>query len=120
VKRLLAENRVKAGEGPSGLARPTDEKAKYDKLFSDAGTAALLDGSFAPADKEGEKLKKKIAGKAPIALRLANELMGKAAGLDIEDGVEAELASLPTIFATEDARAGLGSVGKGRAEFRGR
>lgn len=121
ARRLLAEKRVKAGEGPAGIAKPTGERAKYEGLFDDAGTAALLDGTFAPADKEGEKLKKKIAGKAPIALRLANELMGKAAaGLPIAEGVEAELASLPTIFATEDARAGLGSVGKGRAEFRGR
>ena len=121
VKRLLAEGRVKAGEGPCGLAQPTGEKAKLEALFGDAGTAALLDGSFAPADKDGEKLKKKIAGKAPIALKLANELMTKAAaGLPIDQGVEAELGSLPTIFATEDARAGLGSVGKGRPEFKGR
>ncbi|MDD5306114.1 MAG: 3-hydroxyacyl-CoA dehydrogenase NAD-binding domain-containing protein [Deltaproteobacteria bacterium] len=120
VKQLLAEKRVKAGPGPSGLAKPTADKARYEKIFTDAGTAALMDGSFAPADKEGEKLKKKIAGKAPIALRMANELMQKALSLPVEKGVEEELASLPRIFSTEDARAGLGSVGKGRPEFKGR
>ena len=64
--------------------------------------------------------KKKIARKAPIALAMADELMRRAREVPVERGVELELEGLPRIFSTEDARAGLGSVGKGRAEFKGR
>jgi hypothetical protein len=46
--------------------------------------------------------------------------MDEAPAAPIEQGVEMELSSLPEIFATADARTGLGSVGRGRPSFEGR
>ncbi len=120
VKNLLAEGMVKAGQGAGELAQATDARDKLDALFCDENTAKLLDGSFEPVDKDGEKTKKKMSFKAPVAMRISHELMNQALELPIEEGAEKELASLPTIFATADAREGLGSVGKGRPKFQGK
>ncbi|MCP4604100.1 MAG: 3-hydroxyacyl-CoA dehydrogenase/enoyl-CoA hydratase family protein [Proteobacteria bacterium] len=120
VKELLKEGLVQAGLGAGNLAQPTEARAKYEELFSDENTAALLGGTFTPIDKDGEKAKKKIGSKAPIAMKMAEELMGQASELPIEEGIEKELAALSQVFSTEDARTGLGSVGKGRPEFKGK
>ena len=58
--------------------------------------------------------------KAPIAMRMASGLIDRALDTPIEQGVDLELAGLPEIFSTRDARTGLGSVGKGRPTFEGR
>jgi enoyl-CoA hydratase/3-hydroxyacyl-CoA dehydrogenase len=120
VKSLIAEGAVKAGPGAGDLAQPGDAKVECESLFSDENTAKLLDGTFEPTDKEGEKVKKKLGFKAPIAVRLADELMNQSLSLPIEEGIEKELAYLPKIFSTEDAREGLLSVGKGRPTFKGK
>ena len=63
-------------------------------------------------------VKKKMSFKAPIAMRLADELMNLSVSLPIEEGIEKELSYLPTIFSTEDAKEGLLSVGGGRPSFK--
>lgn len=111
VKELLSKGLVKAGEGAGDLAAPNpQETAKYEALFTDENTQRLLDGSFSPVDELGEKVKAKISTKAPIALKIASELMSKAAELPIDEGVEAELSHLPEVFSSKDGRAGLVSV----------
>ena len=53
------------------------------------------------------KTAKIIARKAPIALRMANELMDAQSKVSIKDAVELELSRLFEIFSTKDALAGL-------------
>jgi enoyl-CoA hydratase/3-hydroxyacyl-CoA dehydrogenase len=119
VLELLDSGVVKAFDGDSGLARPNDAKRKAQALFTAENTAALLAGTFEPMDDYSAKVSKKIATKAPVALRLADELMSQALGTPMKEGIALELAALPKIFKTKDARLGLGSVGKGRPEFKG-
>lgn len=61
-----------------------------------------------------------IAGKAPLALKLANPIMGEGFELPLAEAVNLELAHLNEIFSTEDALTGLSSVGKGSPSFKGR
>ena len=61
-----------------------------------------------------------IAGKAPLALRLANQIIDTGYEMSLEDGLKQELAHLNEIFSTADALTGLTSVGKGRPAFEGR
>jgi len=120
VQQLLAEGAVAAGEGAGALAAPGEAKAYYEAIFTDENTAALLDGSFdAGDDKALAKIQKKCAAKAPIAMRIASELIDQAVAATIDKGVELELSRLTEIFSTADARTGLESVGKGRPEFKG-
>ena len=60
-----------------------------------------------------------IGFKAPIALKLSNEIMDQQVGKSIEDAVEIELGRLNDIFSTADALEGLSSVGRRRPEFKG-
>ncbi len=122
VKSMLAEGAIEAGEGAGKLAEPSAETTgKYEAIFSDEGTAKLFDGTFAAADKDGEKIAKKFGSKAPVAMQMAHEFMNKAAQMPIADGVEMELGGLPKIFSTEDARTGLSSVGgRERPVFKGK
>ena len=48
-----------------------------------------------------------IAAKAPIALRIANELIDAQRSISIADSIELELGRLVEVFSTKDALAGL-------------
>jgi enoyl-CoA hydratase/3-hydroxyacyl-CoA dehydrogenase len=64
---------------------------------------------------------KRVAVRAPLALRLAERLIdeGLAAG-DIERGLRMEIDHLVEIFSTADALEGLSSLGRKRPAFQGR
>ncbi len=65
------------------------------------------------------KLVKIVGYKAPIALKLASEIIDAQQGKSIPEAVEIELGHLPEIFATADALEGLSSLGRKRPEFKG-
>jgi enoyl-CoA hydratase/3-hydroxyacyl-CoA dehydrogenase len=62
---------------------------------------------------------KRVGFKAPIALRIASQLIDEGAGKPIEQGVAMELAHLEEIFSTTDAYEGLSTLGKRRPVFKG-
>ena len=64
------------------------------------------------------KVVKFIGYKAPIALKIANEIIDRQAAMSMEDAIELELDRLKDIFSTADALYGLSNVGK-RIEFKG-
>lgn len=63
----------------------------------------------------------KVLGyKAPVALRMANEIMDRQSNLSIREGVELELSRLREIFSTADALEGLSSsLERRRPSFKG-
>ena len=63
-----------------------------------------------PESLTGLKLLKKIAFKAPLAIRLTEELTGIAAEGDLGAGLDAELAHLEEIFGSKDALEGLSAL----------
>lgn len=75
------------------------------------------------ADTHGDeslgKAMKRVASKAPIALRLAGKLIETGAPLPLEEGLAMELAHLEEIFSTKDAYEGLSTLGKKTPEFQG-
>ena len=70
-------------------------------------------------DAVAGKAVKIIGFKAPIALKMANEIIDSQAAQTIAEGVETELGRLSEIFATDDALEGLASAGRKRPEFKG-
>ena len=66
------------------------------------------------------KAAKMIGTKAPVALRLANQIIDEGYELPLTEAVKKELAHLEEIFSTADALTGLKSVGKGRPTFEGK
>jgi enoyl-CoA hydratase/3-hydroxyacyl-CoA dehydrogenase len=57
--------------------------------------------------------------KAPLALKMGNEIIDQQAGKSMEEAVDIELERLNDIFSTADALEGLSSLGRKRPEFKG-
>ncbi|CAB1065175.1 3-hydroxybutyryl-CoA dehydrogenase (EC [Olavius sp. associated proteobacterium Delta 1] len=64
------------------------------------------------------RIAKFIGYKAPIALKIANEIIDRQADMSMQDAIELELDRLKDIFSTEDALLGLSNIGR-RVEFKG-
>ena len=62
---------------------------------------------------------RKLGSKAPVALRIASELIDRSAGLPVEEGVRLELDRLEEVFSTADAYEGLSSLGRRPPAFKG-
>jgi enoyl-CoA hydratase / 3-hydroxyacyl-CoA dehydrogenase len=61
---------------------------------------------------------RRIAGQAPLAVGAIKEVSGQA---DLDEGIEAEKAAFAAIFASDDAREGIGAfLGKRQPTWRGR
>ena len=65
------------------------------------------------------KLTKLVGFKAPLALKIGNEIIDQQAGKSMQEAVEIELDRLNEIFSTADALEGLSSLGRRRPEFKG-
>jgi len=57
--------------------------------------------------EEAQKLARKIAGQAPVAVRLAKDAVLKAQDLTIEEGLDYERRLFYLLFATEDQKEGM-------------
>ncbi len=71
------------------------------------------------ADDLAAKTAKIVGFKAPLALKVANEIIDQQMGKSMNDAVEIELGRLQEIFSTADALEGLSSLGRKRPEFKG-
>ncbi len=68
-----------------------------------------------------QQLAREIAGKAPIAARLAKESVNKAYETTLNEGLAAERKNFYFLFATEDQKEGMRAfLEKRRAQFKGR
>lgn len=101
--------------------RPASQlPAKWGGLaqwFAQHKLEELLNREF--AEEWQQKTQKKLRSKAPIALKLAMQLIDETAGVGIKEANELELQHLPDVFGSADALTGLKSIGKYRPEFKG-
>jgi enoyl-CoA hydratase/3-hydroxyacyl-CoA dehydrogenase len=91
-------------------------------LFNGDNVEKFLSGKIPEnCDPElAQKTAKLIGYKAPIALKIANEIVDEQEGKTTAEAVEIELGRLAEIFSTEDALEGLSSLGRKRPEYKGR
>ena len=71
------------------------------------------------SDELAARTAKVIGFKAPLALKISNEIIDRQAGKTIEEAMEIELGCLNEIFSTADALEGLSSLGRKRPEYKG-
>ncbi|MDA0713463.1 MAG: 3-hydroxyacyl-CoA dehydrogenase/enoyl-CoA hydratase family protein [bacterium] len=64
-------------------------------------------------------VEKKLQFKAPLALKIADDLIIKSLNMPLKNGLDKELLSLEFIFQTKDALIGLESIGKSKPVFFG-
>jgi len=106
------------GEKPVPPSQPKELEGKwkaYSELYSKNNFKQIISGDYSNGFIEKEevsKLGKTMSYKAPIAMKIAEELVEQARG------PQSELEKLTTIFSTSDALLGLTSIGK-KVEYRG-
>jgi enoyl-CoA hydratase/3-hydroxyacyl-CoA dehydrogenase len=102
---------------PKEPGKISDIKWKaVEDFFNKNSIARIMKGDYTESQlprEEIDKLRKKIQHKAPIALKIAENLINEAGG------ISAELEEISKVFSTEDALLGLSSIGK-RVEFKGK
>jgi len=111
-----------AGKPDKFRTRDIPEKFRaFAALFGPGSVATTLSGKI-PAGANAElagKVVKTLGYKAPLALRIADEIVDQQAPLPMRAAVEIELGRLQDIFSTADALEGLSSAGRRRPEFKG-
>ncbi len=123
VDRAEVDGRVRElalSVGPqSREVKPVPESFQsIAKFFGDNSMETIRKGEAdAGGDPRLEKLAKKVSFKAPIALRITEELIEKGEEAGLDAGLALELENLDRIFRSKDALTGLTSLGRGRPEF---
>jgi enoyl-CoA hydratase/3-hydroxyacyl-CoA dehydrogenase len=117
IKDLCAEGKPQK-YGPKAIP---EKYAPLAAACSPENIGRLFSGQ--PPEGVAEDLAAKTARvigfKAPIALKIGNEIIDQQVGKSIEEAIEIELGRLNDIFSTADALEGLSSLGRKRPEFKG-
>ena len=109
-------------------ATPTDGEspiATFAELFySDENMEVLLAGGcpeeFDAEDKNVARQLKSLGRAAPVAVRLASELLDESESINLDEGLAGELDRLHEIFGSDDALEGLSALIEGRRpEYKG-
>lgn len=114
-----------ASAGRFDKYRKRDLPARFKEMAS-ACSAENIDRLLAGEAPSGvsEALASRIAKtckfKAPLALKIANEIIDAQVGLSMKDAVALELGRLAEMFSTADALEGLSTAGRKRPEFKGK
>jgi len=90
------------------------------RVCSSENVARLLAGEQPEdiPDDLAAKTAKIIGYKAPLALKLADEIIDQQVGKSISEAVEIELERAKDIFSTADALEGLSSLGRKKPEYK--
>ncbi len=105
--------------------KPIGELRGAGKEFDDIKAAfsgshpAILEETF-KGSPEVLALRETIRRKAPVAVRMALDLIERNKNLSDTAAYANELAGIPEIFSTDDALTGLTSIGRSRPSFKGR
>lgn len=130
VHRLVAPAEVDAaikevaGEGKPDKYRRREIPAKFKPLAA-MGSAENVAHLLAGRPPEGveqalaAKTAKIVGYKAPLALKIADDIIDRQIDKPMAEAVEIELKRLQEIFSTADALEGLTSMGRKRPEYRG-
>jgi enoyl-CoA hydratase/3-hydroxyacyl-CoA dehydrogenase len=117
------KNIVAKGEEDKYAAR--EIPASYDeikKLFSDDNIDALLAGKAVDGVDEAltAKMQKIISKKAPLSIKVANELIDAQSKVSIDEAIELELGRLVEMFSSQDALKALSAKPGTQVEFEGK
>lgn len=94
---------------------------KIKSLFADANIDDCLAGKYLDSgDPLTAKIAKMIKSKAPLALKVCNQIMDAGFEKPIKEGLQEELAHNIEIFSTQDALTGLTNVGAKDVSFEGK
>jgi enoyl-CoA hydratase/3-hydroxyacyl-CoA dehydrogenase len=117
IRNLIGE-----GKPDKYRRRPIPERfTLWQSLFGAENTASLLAAKIPSGVDEAvaAKILKTLGNKAPLALKMVNQIIDRQAISSRDEGIEIELDNLKVIFATADALEGLSSLGRKKPEYKG-
>jgi enoyl-CoA hydratase/3-hydroxyacyl-CoA dehydrogenase len=118
IEALVKEKRLTPNKGDRILS---SDWQKLKDSFLDEKIDGWLNQSYLDDDDPLlAKTARIVAAKAPIALRMANEIVDVGYEKPLKEGVKEELLRLKEIFTTKDALTGLTNVGRKDIKFEGR
>jgi enoyl-CoA hydratase / 3-hydroxyacyl-CoA dehydrogenase len=110
--------------GPVTTRRPATVPPQFQPLArffeSNDVESIRLGRADAGGDARVTEAMGRLVSKAPLALRIASDLIDHSTTTSIEEGLGQELAKVEEIFATKDALLGLSSLGGRPPVFEGR
>jgi enoyl-CoA hydratase/3-hydroxyacyl-CoA dehydrogenase len=130
VNRLVAPADVEAAirelaeTGPPEKYRRREMPRKFEPLAA-MGTAENASRLLAGRSPEGvdpglaAKTLKVVGYKAPLALKVANDIIDRQVGQPMDAAIEIELERLQEIFSTADALEGLSAMGRRKPQYKG-
>jgi len=119
ILSLAKEGKMAPDKGKATEELPPDWQ-KLKDLFSDKNIETWLSSKYLDNDDPlVAKTAEMIASKAPIALKLANQIVDTGYDKPLKEGIKEELVHLNEIFSTKDALIGLTSIGK-KPKFEGK
>jgi enoyl-CoA hydratase / 3-hydroxyacyl-CoA dehydrogenase len=104
-------------------SRPIPDRfTELAQICANGNAQAILAGKKPTGVSEtlAEKTLKTLARKAPLALKMADELIDAQQKVSIPEAIELELNELHYIFSTQDALVGLMSAGKAPPQYAGK
>jgi enoyl-CoA hydratase/carnithine racemase len=108
IARALKTDKVQTAAELSSLDEPTREVAQW---LAETSSDDLLKGQATEPDSaKALKILKKVSFKAPLAIGMVEELTAIASEKDLDEGLNAELAKLKSIFGSSDALEGLSAL----------
>ncbi len=122
MKETILKLVLKEEQKKEVLFLPPEGFKDIDTFFSQINYQDLIDKNI-PADVDAffaKNILKSIGQKAPVALKLANDIIDMQVGKSNKDAIEIELSHLEEIFSTEDALEGLCSAGKRKPKYIGK
>lgn len=117
------ENLISKGRPDKYKKREIPARFRETALLCSPGNVAKLLSGKQPEAVNGElaaKILKIVGYKAPLALKISNEIIDQQAGKPVAGAIEIELSRLQESFSTGDALEGLSSLGRKRPEFKGK
>ena len=115
----LASQGKPSNKYPGSPAHPDSAVASFaTSFYSDDNMVTIMAGTcpdgFDADDKNIARQMKSLSRTAPIALKMASDLIDATASTPLADGLQMELDQLTDIFSTKDSLEGLSALIEGR------
>ncbi len=112
-KRWPGAGRARSRRSPRAARRRCrSASAPHAAIFTGESVAEMLGRDPATdGDELGQRLRRRVRAKAPLALRYAEQIIDGGATLDLGQGLDLELSHLEDVFRSEDALRGMKAVG---------
>lgn len=116
IEKIAVSGFDKSGRTPVRSEKQKELEALFSADDLMAKFDAVKDGEF--GETLTDQVFKMMKTKAPLALKIANEIIDQQIDKPMREAIEVELGRIVEMFSTKDALEGLSSLGKRKPDFK--